>query len=147
MSAVGLSSLRSGQRCSRRPWPSSSTLTRPAGHPPAVYNPNGGNGAQTGAVGVCGDSFEGGTGPNFFASKPFNEYRIALPTYTTGGRIRVRIDLSANHGGKFGFKICPRTSNLTPDCFAHHLTRADVPGERWFWMQSGERGARSPASG
>lgn len=90
-------------------------------------------------AGVCGDPFEGGTGPGFWANKPFNEYNINLPRYAAGSRITLNVELSANHGGKFGFAICDRTSNLDQACFDRFpLTRADLPGERWFWMPNGE---------
>ena len=85
-------------------------------------------------TGVCGDPFEGRE--SWWATKPFNEFNIALPTYQSGSRIRIRLDLSANHGGKFGFSICQRTSNLDQACFSQHLTRIDIPGERWFWMMT-----------
>jgi hypothetical protein len=91
-------------------------------------------------AGVCGDPFEGGTGPGFWANKPFNQYNIALPAYSPGSRISITVDLSANHGGKFGFGICPRTTNLDQACFDQNpLTRVDVQGaEKWFWMMTGE---------
>lgn len=90
-------------------------------------------------AGVCGDPFEGGTGPGYWANKPFNEYNIALPTYTAGSRITINIELTANHGGKFGFAICDRTSSLDQACFDRFpLTRADLPAERWFWIQTSE---------
>jgi hypothetical protein len=87
-------------------------------------------------AGVCGDPFEGRE--SWWETKPFNEFNIVLPTYQSGGIMRVRVDLSANHGGKFGFSICQRTGNLDQACFNQHLTRVDIPGERWFWMQTGD---------
>eukprot|EP00775_Hariotina_reticulata_P004446 gene4446-4701_t len=92
-------------------------------------NPNGGNGRQTGPP--------GGTPAGFWAGKRFNEYGISLPAYAPGSRITIRLDLTANHGGKFGFNLCPRTSNLDQACFDQYpLTRADRAGEKWFWMQT-----------
>ena len=38
-------------------------------------------------------------------------------TYNQGAVITLRTKLTANHGGKFSFRICPRTDNLIPECF------------------------------
>jgi hypothetical protein len=47
-------------------------------------------------------------------------------TYTQGQVIQVKVQLTANHGGRFAFRVCPRTSNWTFDCFdqpQNYLTR------------------------
>lgn len=52
--------------------------------------------------------------------------RTSLPaaTYNQGGVVQLQIVLTANHGGKFYFRVCPRRSNLDEACFGtNYLTR------------------------
>jgi hypothetical protein len=48
-------------------------------------------------------------------------------TYTQGQVVSLKVRFTANHGGRFAFRLCPRsTGPWTQDCFnnpAHALTR------------------------
>lgn len=46
----------------------------------------------------------------------------------------MKITLTANHGGRMAFQLCDRTSALDHACFNRFLTRADLPGEKYFWI-------------
>lgn len=46
----------------------------------------------------------------------------------------MKVVLTANHGGRFAFQLCDRTANLDHACFSRFLTRADVPGEPYWWL-------------
>jgi hypothetical protein len=49
---------------------------------------------------------------------------FAAATYTQGAVISLNAFLTANHGGKFSFRVCPRSSNLDEACFGtNFLTR------------------------
>lgn len=82
-------------------------------------------------AGVCGDPFQGGD--MGYATMPWGRFGVA-GTYSPGQRITMRITLTANHGGRFAFQLCDRTSNLDHACFNRFLTRADIPGERYWWL-------------
>ena len=80
--------------------------------------PHCGNGAGA-APGPCGDNFQGGANLNFIG-RPFE----SQTTYERGSVQTFTVHLTANHGGKFWFNLCPRTSNLDQACFdAHPLVR------------------------
>jgi hypothetical protein len=59
----------------------------------------------------------------------------------------MRAKLTANHGGRFAFQICDRMSNLDHACFNRFLTRADIPGERYWWLFSSSTGDFSMVGG
>lgn len=84
-----------------------------------------------GAAGVCGDPFEGGG--EAFATMAWGRLGTA-GTFSPGQRVPMRVRLTANHGGRFAVQICDRTSNLDHACFNRFLTRADIPGERYWWL-------------
>ncbi|KAI8474593.1 MAG: hypothetical protein J3K34DRAFT_492907 [Monoraphidium minutum] len=87
------------------------------------YDDQSGNGP-----GVCGDSFQGLT-TNFV-----NEPSPSQATYAAGATITLRAKLTANHGGKFSFRLCPRTTGLDEACFgSNYLVRADN-GQRDTWV-------------
>jgi hypothetical protein len=88
------------------------------------------------STGACGDLPIRRTSNSMVGIEAVQRTQHHLTHYQSGGRIRVRVDLTANHGGKFGFSICQRTGNLDQACFNQHLTRTDIPGERWFWIQT-----------
>jgi hypothetical protein len=45
-------------------------------------------------------------------------------TYIQGSDIQLNVTLTANHGGKFFFRVCPRSSDLDEACFgSNYLTR------------------------
>lgn len=51
-------------------------------------------------------------------------YPVPAATYTQGGVISLSVILTANHGGKFSFRVCPRSSSLDEACFgSNFLTR------------------------
>jgi hypothetical protein len=48
-------------------------------------------------------------------------------TYTQGAVVTLNAFLTANHGGKFSFRVCPRSSSLDEACFgSNYLTRCVV---------------------
>ena len=50
--------------------------------------------------------------------------------------VTLKVKLTANHGGKFSFRICPKTSDLTESCFgSNYLIRVDN-GQRDTWVIS-----------
>jgi len=49
---------------------------------------------------------------------------LIAATYVQGGDIQVNVTLTANHGGKFFFRVCPRNTLLDESCFgSNFLTR------------------------
>lgn len=67
-------------------------------------------------AGVCGDPWQSLTDPTyatFFA----NQVMTPSATFTPGQRVRFAWQLTANHGGFFAFKICPRKTGLDQACF------------------------------
>ncbi|WIA19533.1 hypothetical protein OEZ85_004142 [Tetradesmus obliquus] len=116
--------------------------TTPAG---IAYNRNAGNGraeynlecgscqpARMNQPGVCGDPFQTVTNPSlgsYFA----NMAPMAATTFSAGQRVRFSWTITTNHGGFFGFKICPQRTGLTQACFdANVLQRADGLGTRTY---------------
>jgi hypothetical protein len=64
-------------------------------------------------------------------------------TYTAGQTISITIKLNVNHGGRFGFKLCTRRTNLDQTCFnTHQLLRADT-GSPFFYILTGSWSAQS----
>ena len=65
-------------------------------------------------VGVCGDPFQHHDNPSYYATM------TNLPNqanYTAGTTVTLTWDITVNHGGRIGFKICARRTNLTQACF------------------------------
>ncbi|KAF8065624.1 celF [Scenedesmus sp. PABB004] len=89
------------------------------------WNHMSGNGA-----GPCGDPFQGMT-TNFVASpSPIQA------TYAAGGTVTLGVVLTSNHGGRFYYRVCPRTAPLDEACFGtNYLTRVDN-GQRDTWLMS-----------
>eukprot|EP00775_Hariotina_reticulata_P014862 gene14862-15054_t len=89
-----------------------------------------GTSSSVGGPGVCGDPFQG-TNSNFAST--------ASPvqgTFMQGGEIQLNLTLTANHGGKFFFRVCPRNNNLDEACFgSNYLIRSDS-GQRDTWITS-----------
>lgn len=49
---------------------------------------------------------------------------LSAATYSEGGPVTLKVELTANHGGKFFFRICNRSTNLDEACFGtNFLTR------------------------
>mmetsp|Transcript_68992 Transcript_68992/g.120057 ORF Transcript_68992/g.120057 Transcript_68992/m.120057 type:complete len:240 (+) Transcript_68992:2-721(+) len=69
---------------------------------------------------------------------PGDDMRDLKPTTPTewpiGSLQEVSWTIAANHGGGYAVRLCPRSSNLTEDCFqSHHLS---FDGD-YSWIQSG----------
>lgn len=99
------------------------------------YDEMSGNGlgfGNTNGPGVCGDPFQG-TNSNFIMQpSPIQA------TYTQGGVISLSVILTANHGGKFSFRVCPRSSSLDEACFgSNFLTRVDN-GQTDTWIMTSQ---------
>jgi Lytic polysaccharide mono-oxygenase, cellulose-degrading len=65
-------------------------------------------------AGVCGDPFQHYPNNTYYATM------TNLPnqaTYRAGANVTFTWDLTVNHGGRIGFKICARRTNLTQSCF------------------------------
>ena len=84
-------------------------------------------------AGVCGDPFQHHNNASFYAAM------TGLPnqaTYNAGANVSFTWDITVNHGGRIGFKICPRRTNLVQSCFdrnplfrrAAAASRVHVPG-------------------
>lgn len=82
-------------------------------------------------AGVCGDPYEGGG--EVFAHMAWGRLGDG-GTYAPGQRVTMRVRLTANHGGRFAFQLCNRISGLDNACFSRFLTRADIPGEPYWWL-------------
>jgi hypothetical protein len=49
---------------------------------------------------------------------------LSAATYQQGAAVELKVVITANHGGKFFFRVCPRSSNLDEACFGtNYLTR------------------------
>jgi hypothetical protein len=72
--------------------------------------------------GPCGDPFQ--DQETSFANEP----GPIQATYSMGSTIDLVVDVTANHGGFFEYRVCPRRSGLTNECFeANKLERSDTP--------------------
>jgi hypothetical protein len=63
----------------------------------------------------CGDPFQDAK-TNFI-----NEPGAPQATYTMGATIDLSVDVTVNHGGYFEFRLCPRKTGLTEDCFKSNV--------------------------
>jgi hypothetical protein len=81
-----------------------------------------------------GESIVGGPGPGFPGSKlPASEG----PHWAAGSKQEVAWSLYANHGGGYSYRLCPKSSNLTEECFQqNHL---QFVGNQ-SWIQFGADG-------
>eukprot|EP00775_Hariotina_reticulata_P005809 gene5809-6049_t len=63
---------------------------------------------------------------------------LGMATYNQGATIQLQVVLTANHGGKFFFRICPRSTGLDEACFGtNYLTRVDN-GQVDTWLLSSQ---------
>jgi hypothetical protein len=63
-------------------------------------------------AGVCGDPWQ------HYSSNYAGMSSLPIQaTYASGSTINVEWLISANHGGRIGFKLCPRRTNLNQACF------------------------------
>eukprot|EP00798_Chlamydomonas_sp_ICE-L_P010158 gene10158-8062_t len=106
-----------------------------AGGPDKVKLGGGGLAWPHGKYGACGDPYDAQT------------QKWLVPrektTYIKGSTIQVQAVITAYHKGRFGFSICPYTSNgiALEACFQRPesiMTRADGihPGEPYFYLES-----------
>ena len=78
-----------------------------------------------GIPGVCGDPFkpaaESGTPESDFFGKPCDP----IVTYEEGQIIDLEVNVNANHGGNFEFKLCDQPGGAFPDqsCFDAHILK------------------------
>ncbi|KAF6265045.1 glycoside hydrolase superfamily [Scenedesmus sp. NREL 46B-D3] len=85
---------------------------------------------STSGPGVCGDPFQGTSSSFVTAPSPIQA------TYSQGAVITLNAFLTANLGGKFSFRVCPRSSSLDEACFGtNYLTRVDN-GQRDTWIMT-----------
>jgi hypothetical protein len=68
----------------------------------------------------CGDPFEEITPPTNFGAQP----TPVQAEYNAGDTIDLTVNLNANHGGYFEFRLCGQKTGLTNECFeANKLER------------------------
>ena len=106
--------------------PSRSTAWRYGFNTPADYNDNEGfcggfnhqYAVNDGKCGICGDAWDANPrmheAPNHYATGTI------VREYTKGQTITATVEVTANHKGKFTFKLCPNNNvNVDPaqDCF------------------------------
>jgi hypothetical protein len=66
----------------------------------------------------CGDPFQDAR-TNFI-----NEAGPPQATYSMGATIDLSVDITVNHGGYFEYRLCPKKTGLTKECFeANKLER------------------------
>lgn len=105
--------------------PASRNLVRNSDYCPACLN--GGGTWQVyasglpGRYGVCGDAYKG--------PRPHEIPGRAVQTYRSGQSIKVRVELTANHMGRWGLKLCP-SSTPTQSCF-NRLPLKRTDGKRY----------------
>lgn len=70
-------------------------------------------------VGVCGDPWQAvpASSSADLLSYHVNRPTSAQATYRPGDRVSFQWRVTANHGGRFGFKLCNRNTNLDQACF------------------------------
>ena len=99
--------------------------------------------------GLCGDSFYDTAPRNHEAGGTY--YQKGVHTnYTQGQVMDIDIDITTNHNGRFGFRICKvnggydsavenEKKELTEECFDQNILQqanvagAQSPGQRWFY--------------
>ncbi|GFR47249.1 hypothetical protein Agub_g8935 [Astrephomene gubernaculifera] len=82
-----------------------------------------------GAYSVCGNRADD-PNPRWMVPRPIQA------TYYEGDIINITIGITADHRGRFAFRLCP-TTNVTNTCLnANWLTRADPvrPGDRYWYL-------------
>lgn len=111
--------------------PASRNLVRNSDYCPACLN--GGGTWQVyasglpGRYGVCGDPYRG--------PRPHETPGRAVQTYRAGQAIKVRVQLTANHLGRWGLKLCP-SSKPTQSCF-NRLPLKRTDGKRYTNVPGG----------
>lgn len=91
--------------------------------------------------GVCGDAYD--APKDHEAGGKFATPKKIAAVYIQGQTIAIRMKITAPHGGRFSFGICPVPKGITPDaerkivtqaCFdAHRLTNA-ADGTQFWWF-------------
>lgn len=72
-------------------------------------------------AGPCGDPFQDDPANN--PTRFLNAPATVQATYTAGQVVRLQWYISVNHGGRIGFKLCPRNTNLDQACFDQYALR------------------------
>lgn len=84
-----------------------------------------------GKWGLCGDRWD--ASPQRWLAP-----RTVSATYVAGSTIDLHVTMTAEHWGRFSFRLCP-TTDVSEDCFAQHvLVRADSqkPGNPFWYLAS-----------
>ncbi|KAI0231830.1 hypothetical protein LSAT2_017807 [Lamellibrachia satsuma] len=122
--------------------PSRGSMWREGFNTPINYNDNelfcGGawyqNGLNGGKCGICGDPW-GKPNPEYEAGGKYAN-GIITRTYTEGQEIGIAVEVTAQHGGWFEFRICPNNDVTTPathECLNRNLLPlADGTGSRMY---------------
>lgn len=118
--------------------PEARNVQRNSGYCPGCLNGGGPSAVYAhgfpGKYGVCGDPWDG---PRPHERGP---YKIA-GTYRSGGILDARVQLTANHEGRWSLRLCTKPDDVTQRCFdTILLRRADgkgpftpVPGEAYVF--------------
>ncbi|RWS25011.1 uncharacterized protein B4U80_11510, partial [Leptotrombidium deliense] len=91
-------------------------------------------GQNGGKCGVCGDPYNGERKnelPNGIYARSLKVTR----NYQSGGVITAKVQLTANHGGYFQFKICPATTmsvEVTQGCLDSNTLQVVSGGDKYY---------------
>ena len=91
-----------------------------------------------GLCGVCGDAWDLAAPRDGEGGGKFGR-GVIVRSYTSGQTIRVRTDITANHGGYFQFSICPHNNPSTPatqNCLDRNLLKFQ-DGTTKFYLRNG----------
>ncbi|XP_003745551.1 uncharacterized protein LOC100901357 [Galendromus occidentalis] len=118
--------------------PGRSTAWRFGFKTPPNYNDNelfcGGLGRQHkingGRCGVCGDPWDV---PTPRANEDGGRYGrgVIVRKYYQGETIDVSVDITANHNGRFWFRLCPADGEVNQECFDRHVLHIEGSGDSW----------------
>lgn len=85
-----------------------------------------------GRHGACGDPWD--AAPRRHEKGPF----ATAATYARGQAFSAEVVLTANHGGRWGLKLCRRRSRTGQACFDEHVLRRADGGGAWTRVTPGK---------
>ena len=81
----------------------------------------------------CGDA----PGQDRFLVRGEEGYAGVAGTYASGGTLTAKVQLTANHLGRWGLALCP-SENETVQCFDAHPLLQTGTGQRWVGVAGGQ---------
>lgn len=95
--------------------------------------------ANAGRCGVCGDNWADARPRAHELGGQFGQGTV-VQSYAAGARITVTVQLTANHRGHFGFRLCDLTGSgggrETDACFERHVLRMADDGATEYVLPS-----------